>query len=209
MKDLELKRNAEWYSDPTAYHGILNALKGEKNMMTYAKGDIYYCSTKNGNNVPVLIVSDKEQNGYVLVAAISKMESMDDDPYSCEIMTRIPSAVHLMNVRSVAVDDLVEFMRSCSGEEMEKVNHCLRLAFGLGVMKPALKQPKVDEMSFLLKQTEAEYKAELAEKDKAIAELTSLYEKELIAQKDVPMLIAERDVYKKMYQELLERMIAR
>jgi hypothetical protein len=71
-------------------------------------------------------------------------------------------------------------MRSCTDAEIEKVNRCIRKVFGLGTHAiPVPERKEADEP------------------------------KTVIEQKDVQKLTTERDIYKQMYEDLLERMIAR
>lgn len=109
--------------------------------MEYLRGDIVYIENNKTNaedhfntGRPVLIVSAddiNEHSQYVSVATISENAPEDKKKYCAEIFCKCPSYAICNNVFGIHKSKIVDWVRSCTPEEMQKVGVAMKNAFAL------------------------------------------------------------------------------
>ncbi len=176
-----LNRNGSGYYDPTAYiamrHVMRQKEKEEKSMSKVAavyRGDVFMVED-SGSTVgseqrsgrPAVIVSNDIGNEKAEIVQIVYLTTRQKNqmPTHTKILARVPSTAICEQVCTVSKSRLVEYIRSCTDEEMDAINECLMISLGL----------------------------ETAEKG------CSSDTKEIIKTR------AERDVYRKLYNDLLKK----
>ena len=118
--------------------------------MTYLKGDVVYI--ENASNTcgdfntgkPVLVVSSDDINtssDYITVAKIVPEVSDRVAPYSAKILCKTESYAILSNIRSVHKSKIIDYGRSCTSDELKRIDRALANAFSLSENTPQ-KQPK-------------------------------------------------------------------
>lgn len=231
----DLKRNGSGYYDPTAYEAM-KKLKGEEEKMEIYRGDIFFV-TGNGGKIegseqkqdrPAIIVSNDKNNEHSPVVEVVFLTSAAKTkwlPTHTEVLCQIPSTALCEQVVSISKTRLGDYIRSCTDEEMKRIDECLLISLGL---KPATcnesDDSKVADLEMMLKcseKTSEERRLLLEDSQKQLSDAIGHIEKqncwikqlesELSAKNNDPAevvaLTTERNLYKQQYEMLLERLI--
>ncbi len=184
----EIRKNGSGCYDPTAYKAILN-VEEKKEMDSYngdiSRGDIFYIKHIGGINErsegrPGVVVSNNNLNkkaDYVTVVYLSG-KALSDLPTHAKVLAKAPSIALCEQVYTVKKERILEYIRSCTDEEMTDIEKCIAYSFGLDGLTNAMK-----------------FKAE--------TEQTIAKSYEELVQK----IEMERDLYKQLHNDLLERII--
>lgn len=221
MNDSEIKRNSEGYYDPTAYEAMKNNIGGAK--MEVLRGDIYFVKSfakaigsEQTEDRPAVIVSNDTGNHFSNICEVVYLTTKEKKPLPThvEIMGRVPSTALCEQVHSVSKERLVEYIKTCTDAEMKAIDRALLVSLGLGQTPDpiatvenavvgdlnALVDKLSDENHRLLMELEgAERKLKDAEKQIPVFPVE--IEKELLKAE------TQRDMYKELYEQMLEKMI--
>ena len=243
----DIKRNAAHYYDPTAYEAILSIEQERKRKEKYMsmntkltrfyRGDIVIIEN-NGKRGYGVIVSNNTVNYESLSVNILNItaNAKDNVRYPVDIALSVPSYAICDRPWNVWKENIVEFIRECTAEEMAAIDKGLRSAFGLDEPKikadallvkpvtPAITENEYKEMKTYiekLEMTNINLQAEIdsvksenknlqsqLEKAREDAEYWSVQAaKAEEAAPDIIAMNAERDTYKAMYEKLLDKLI--
>lgn len=203
----ELKQNGSGYSDPTAYKAIMNV--GGATVMNMYRGDIFYMENTDGSEKPVIIITPDEileKNPDYVYTILMTTKEKDQAPTHVEVMCKVPSVALCERIYGTNVDRIGEYIRSCTKEEIQKVDEAIMLTLGIAGNNNAADQERIKQLEEQLakeKETSDRILAKFREEAERYNELER--EKGYGNDKEYIRAIAERDVYKSMYMDLLER----
>ena len=203
----ELKQNGSGYSDPTAYKAIMNV--GGATVMNMYRGDIFYMENTDGSEKPVIIITPDEileKNPDYVYTILMTTKEKDQAPTHVEVMCKVPSVALCGRIYGTNVDRIGEYIRSCTKEEIQKVDEAIMLTLGIAGNNNAADQERIKQLEEQLakeKETSDRILAKFREEAERYNELER--EKGYGNDKEYIRAIAERDVYKSMYMDLLER----
>ena len=203
----ELKRNGSGYNDPTAYKAIMNV--GGATVMNMYRGDIFYMENTDGNEKPVIIITPDEileKNPDYVYTILMTTKEKDQAHTHVEVMCKVPSVALCERIYRVNVDRIGEYIRSCTKEEIQKVDEAIMLTLGIAGNNNAADQERIKQLEEQLakeKETSDRILAKFREETERYNELER--EKGYGNDKEYIRAVAERDVYKNMYMDLLER----
>lgn len=154
------------------------------------RGDIFYITySKNFNDSysydttgrPGVIVSDDHLNrGSEYVEVVYLTTKIKRDmPTHVDVFCKTPSTALCETIHTVEKDRIGTYVRTVSDEEMEGIEHGLRRSLGMNVPVASVNETKSNN------------DMELASMQKGI------------------QLTAERDMYKKLYEDLLAKVVGR
>lgn len=203
----ELKQNGSGYSDPTAYKAIMNV--GGATVMNMYRGDIFYMENTDGSEKPVIIITPDEileKNPDYVYTILMTTKEKDQAPTHVEVMCKVPSVALCERIYGTNVDRIGEYIRSCTKEEIQKVDEAIMLTLGIAGNNNAADQERIKQLEEQLAK-EKETSDRILEKFREEAERYNELEREKGYGNDKEYIraIAERDVYKSMYMDLLER----
>ena len=203
----ELKKNGSGYSDPTAYKAIMN---GGATLMNTYHGDIFYIANDGrAGETPAIIVSPDtwlEQDPEFVQAVLMTTKENEQLLTHVEVMCRVPSIALCERIFKVDTDRIGEYIRSCTEEEIQKVDEAIMLTLGITENNNVADLERIKQLEEQLakeKETSDRILAKFREETERYNELER--EKGYGNDKEYIRAIAERDVYKSMYMDLLER----
>ena len=205
QKDHGLKYNASRYYDPTAYEALKN-IESEENNMQIFRGDIYYVKKRfdtDTQEAPAIVVSNNitnNTNQSVTVVWLSQHPEQDA-PTHVSVVCRTLSTAMCEKVSTVNKNRIGNLIRSCTDEEMQQIDNALALALGLGLIDCA---PLPDDIAAEINKL----KADLTEANAIIDEMTIELHKQSCPTPELDSIkvTAERDLYKRLYEQLLEQL---
>ena len=203
----ELKKNGSGYSDPTAYKAIMNV--GGATVMNMYRGDVFYMENTDGNEKPVIIITPDEileKNPDYVYTILMTTKEKDQAHTHVEVMCKVPSVALCERIYRVNVDRIGEYIRSCTKEEIQKVDEAIMLTLGIAGNNNAADQERIKQLEEQLakeKETSDRILTKFREETERYNELER--EKGYGNDKEYIRAVAERDVYKNMYMDLLER----
>lgn len=194
------KRNGAGYYDPTAFQAIKNTEKGAKKTMEIYRGDIFYIKKINQDTGrPAVIVSNNDINeSQNMVEVVYLVEKPNESLALCE------------QVVSVSKDRIDGFIRTCTDEEIEKINKGLSISLGITESDDTMAE-KLKELTDSLSEAQR-INEELRNRIKEESDKQQELEKQLsqIETENTDETIkvaAERDIYKDLYMKLTEKLI--
>lgn len=215
-KDKEIKRNASGYTDPTAFAAIKTVEKeGLKKMHELRKGDIYEYTLQNGTGKYALVMSDERRNDHRTVAIIV----LEERELGIAILCRTTMYANPNRLSYGYVDNFGSFVRKAKPEEMEAIEQATLAATGFTQKNIQLIESDAAEK---IKQMIKALKDENEDKEKCIeslqrqirtlsAECSKLASGVPNEMHNAELMKAhiERDIYKNLYEQAIERMIDR
>lgn len=197
----------------------------------FYRGDIVVVENngKRGYNVIVSNNNMNYRNKSILTVNITTTPNEPFNETYVDIMLTKPSVVICERVWNVWKENVVEFVRECTTEEMNAIDKALRIALGLCEPKgrasadiaPAVCEDEYKAMAVHLELLKDE-NANLNKENECLTELNRKLEaeneslrrklRELTNEShpnsaDITALTAERDTYKAMYDKLLDKLI--
>lgn len=179
--------------------------------MTYNRGDIFYISggkTYAGFSRqvdagrPAIIVSDDELNehsDYVEVVYLTTQQKRPL-PTHCQVVCKQLSTALCETIYTINKDRIGDYVKTCTTEEMSRVNECLLNSIGLDYMSD-FSEPVPDERSTV----EFEKMKDELEMWKSKCNEQAQY---IEGRNSVDSAVAiERDLYKKLYEQLLDKAV--
>lgn len=137
----ENKRNGSGYYDPTAYMAMMNVRKEGENKMEVYRGDIFYVKSnrkdtmKETTGSPAVVVSNdkgNENSNFVEIVYLTADER-NLIPTHVNVMCKVPSVALCERISNVSKDRLEEYIRSCTDDEMRRIDEALMLSLGVEV----------------------------------------------------------------------------
>ena len=135
--------------------------------MEILRGDIFYIA-KHGYTQPqgseqeagrpAVIVSNNEANKYSRSVSVVYLTTQEKKPLPthCEVVARTKSTALCEGVTTISKDRLLDYVKSCTEEEMAKIDECLMVALGIDTQNEVdVYEENANEMKFEL---EAAYK---------------------------------------------------
>ena len=160
------------------------------------RGDIFYITySKNFNDSysydttgrPGIIVSDNHLNRgseYVEVVYLTT-KIKRDMPTHVDVFCKTPSTALCETIHTVEKDRIGTYVRTVSNEEMEEIERGLRSSLGMGTDTVSTVSINAPEPSAPIK------------------------DMELASMQENIQLTAERDMFKKLYEDLLSKVVGR
>ena len=172
--------------------------------MEYFRGDIVfvekskYIGKECGGDRPAVIVSNNSGNHFSDCVEIVYLTTAKkkDLPTHVNVMCRVHATALCEQIYTVSKERITQFIRTCTEEEMQKIDDALMVSLGLNKETPTENkhETKVD----------FEHDNSDAESEKQIQEsIDPVKVGELIT--SLAKTTAERDVYEKLYKDLLEK----
>ena len=209
VSDRELKRNGSGYYDPTAYKALKRIEREEDNMfdMVVNRGDIFTAEMTNGSEKKVLVVSCNERNGGNFVSTLMLKEDSNNYyavPIVCGTLMYVDCDLVAYNKKMY----LKEFVKTATEEEMRAVDCQMRRALGLGKIQTSTNEEEIR----ILDAKVIDYERIIEVLNKEIDELCrknkELSSKQPDSTAECLKLETERDLYKRLYEQAFERLIA-
>ena len=213
-QDKELKYNASGIYDPTAFEALSN-LQERENDMDILKGDIYFYSRATKGDIPVVIVSNNIGNKFSEWVNVVYMARDVRHPMPTHVQLVCQGITTAMceQIHCIKKEHLHSFVRCCTKEEIDKLDAALMLSCGIKVEDNEVIYALQHRNDFVeAKNAEHEkhiaaLKEELA-KAREIIEIMPLNDTQTIApETDSIRIIAERDLYKNLYEQLLHKVM--
>lgn len=201
-----LKYNSSGYADPTAFNAITNALADEA-QREIQRGDIYYVaknSEPGAPNRPAVIVSPNGGGRCIAVVYLTR-KNVEISNAHVKIMCKNDIATAMCEqITTVWEDRLRSYICTCTDEEMTRIDAALLAALGL--------EGKAGHIIYHAKDSAEENArfAELSDKiTKLEAENDELRHTPTAADGYAENIVTERDLYKRMYEQIVDKIIAR
>lgn len=171
-------RNNEGYYDPTAGGAIKNIMKEERTM-EIMRGDIYYTARNNpeSNIRQAALVISDDNNFGKNVVIVNLWTGKPSGGYAVDIMAKVPMVAMCKEIFTCSKDTLTEYVRTATDEEMNEVDQCIK------------------KVIFGTEAPETESTIHVPQP------CTSTNDDDRIRTE------TERNIYKNLYEQLLERMV--
>ena len=206
------KRNGAGYYDPTAFQAIKNTEKGAKKTMEIYRGDIFYKKINQDTGRPAVIVSNNDINESQNMVEVAYLVEKPNEslPTHAKVKCHLPSTALCEQVVSVSKDRIDGFIRTCTDEEIEKINKGLSISLGITESDDTMAE-KLKELTDSLSEAQRindglrnrikEETDKQQELEKQLSQIETENTDETIK------VAAERDIYKDLYMKLTEKLI--
>lgn len=211
-------------------------MEGNRNISTKVnRGDVFYITgykknveSEQDQSRPAIVVSNNKCNTYSPVVEIVFLTSVEKAKYMpthVEVMCQIPSVALCEQIHSISKGRLGEFIRTCTDEEMEKVDNAIMISLGIKqktriqstisnkerddlVMKLEGAERMLDEEKALCEKLKLKLEMKEKDLDKKHENNTELItnQNSLNSNPSMIKVLTERDLYKELYYELLEKL---
>ena len=173
----------------------------------FRRGEIYMTKETNPDDTkpsrPVVIISNDHINEHASRVEVVFLTSQEKKalPTNVPVMCKVPSIAICSGVATISKTNLTSYVRSCTDEEVNAINAALLDSLGL---KDSMGENAVQNDAWIgAAKTENELlKTVIEEQKKQIAELKDLAEWQNETEEQI-----EKKVYKRLIEELLERVI--
>ncbi len=183
-----------------------NIKRGE--MFYISRGGVSYNGSEQHSDRPAVVVSNDKNNENSNVVEVVYMTTQPKTDLPTHVTVRStgrPSTVLCEQVYSVSTERIGTYIGECSDKEMENIDIALMISLQLdGNMKTSKKynetiKEQQEEIDLYRKKIQAMQEA-LKEKENEKPEITASSEETI-------RLRTERDTYKTMYEQLLNRLV--
>ena len=185
----------------------------QKKTMEIYRGDIFYIKKINQDTGrPAVIVSNNDINeSQNMVEVVYLVEKPNESlPTHAKVRCHLPSTALCEQVVSVSKDRIDGFIRTCTDEEMEKINKGLSISLGIAESDDTMAE-KLKELTDSLSEAQRindglrnrikEETDKQQELEKQLSQIETENTDETIK------VAAERDIYKDLYMKLTEKLI--
>ncbi len=208
------KRNGAGYYDPTAFQAIKKYREGsKKKQWKIYRGDIFYIKKNNQDTGrPAVIVSNNDINESQNMVEVAYLVEKPNEslPTHAKVKCHLPSTALCEQVVSVSKDRIDGFIRTCTDEEIEKINKGLSISLGITESDDTMAE-KLKELTDSLSEAQRindglrnrikEETDKQQELEKQLSQIETENTDETIK------VAAERDIYKDLYMKLTEKLI--
>ena len=199
--------------------------------MEVYRGDIFYIEdnyrtegSEQRPGRPALVVSNNTGNYHSDIVSIVWLTTAEKKPLPthCKIISRTPSTAICEQVVTISQNRLGEYIRTATEAEMNEVDRCLMIALGLNpeVTCNESDDSMIDDLKMKLEGAERELAEEkekftheknvchaLQEENERLKNIIGNQPSHEFDPAEVIVLKTERDLYKKQYEKMLERLI--
>lgn len=206
-----MKRNGEGYYDPTAYKAMKNMERDEN--MEIKRGDIWEVQMVNGNIAEFLVISATGKPGSI-VTVVKLFENGILGENDVQIMCRGVKNVPCDTISFAKKEYFITYIRTLNDVEQAEVDAKLMEVLGLG------KTPDPTETveNAVIADLDALVDKLNYENHRLLMELEGAERKLKDAENQIPVFPVEiekellraetqRDMYKELYEQMLEKMI--
>ena len=185
----------------------------QKKTMEIYRGDIFYIKKINQDTGrPAVIVSNNDINeSQNMVEEVYLVEKPNESlPTHAKVRCHLPSTALCEQVVSVSKDRIDGFIRTCTDEEIEKINKGLYISLGITESDDTMAE-KLKELTDSLSEAQRindglrnrikEGTDKQQELEKQLSQIETENTDETIK------VAAERDIYKDLYMKLTEKLI--
>lgn len=177
---IDERKNAEGYNDFTAY----NAIKKVQLSRDIQKGDVFWKEKSGGGRIMLLVVSGNEANAeFEYVQAVLLLSVVADKMSKYNVIVELDnlreSTAACNTLQKVYKDTLTDRVTTIAEEEQKKVDKALEAYLGINVNSPKTVEKTPTE--------------EPTEKFKMYLERVKL--------------TTERDMYKQLYEQTLQKLL--
>lgn len=204
MVDHGMRFNASRKLDLTAYEALSNVEREEKEMdvKNVFKGDMFFIDSQYSTPAPGIVVSSDTSRKSMSVVWLSQNPE-DTAPSHVLVPCQGLSTAMCEKISTVNKSRLGQYIRSCTDEEMERIDAALVYALGLDIpASDAAKDEKIRQLQGELNEAGLVAEGLLRE----LAEVKKTADKGA-APEDIIKLTTERNTYKQLYEQLLEKMM--
>lgn len=205
--------------------------------MEVYRGDIFFiqkygevAGSEQEAGRPAVIVSNNTGNHYSNILEVVYLITKHKKPMPThvEIMCQVPSTALCEQISNVSKERLGEYIRSCTDEEMQRIDEALMISLGIDLLqkhepeKTVVRGVKTEAYEELKMKLE-EYESMLDKKNEMLNEaqkqITDAHEyiEQLLAdkanleddvfcEKSMIRMETEIDLYKQLYEQMLEKM---
>lgn len=176
--------------------------------MDVFRGDIWYVEKggytghEYGGGRPAVVVSNNKCNQFSECIEVVYLTSQKKSelPTHVDVVCQVVSTALCEQVYTVSKDRLGNFFRQCTKDEMQKIDEALKISLALNKETPS-KEESV---------TECKNKGDndLEEIRKCLLNGKPIPIDTITPNEECIRLTAERDIYKKLYEELLKKVTA-
>lgn len=188
----------------TAYEAIKNTEREEKKMdvKNIFRGDIFFIDSQYSTPAPGIVVSSDTSRKSVSVVWLSQNPE-ETAPTHVLVPCQTLSTAMCEKISTVNKSRFGQYIRSCTDEEMQRIDAALVYALGLDI--PASDTGKDEKIRQLQGElNEAGLVAEGLLREMADMKKNS---EEKSAPEDIIKLTTERNTYKQLYEQLLEKVM--
>lgn len=178
------------------------------------RGDIFYvqkgfCTgSEQEAGRPAIIVSNDTGNRYSTCVEVVYLTTQEKTPMPTHVslVCKVQSTALCEQVFTVAKERLSDFVRRCTDEEMQKIDKALMISLGI----PMKNDERIGELETALQNAGHALTAARAQVDLLQAENAALEEKQDASKGQEPLIVlmTERELYKALYESMLEKLIA-
>jgi len=211
--DYELKRNGSGYYDPTAYKAMTNLIKGE-GTMEMKRGEIFEYNMQNGELKYVLVISSDERKSDRFLSIIV-LSNEPKGRINAPVVCKKQMYADCCMVSYGYSDRFGCYVRTATEREMQEVEAGIMEALDI---KATASNDAFEDTTYCLMR---ELEGKLEEANRQIVEGHEHVER-LLAENErlrnaepandpaeVVKLMTERDTYKHLYEQMLERFIGK
>ena len=178
-------------------------------MMDIRRGDIFYISggktyagygRQSDSGRPAIIVSNEAMNktaDYVEVVYLTTQEKKPL-PTHCEIICKQKSTAMCETIYTVNKDRVGDYVKSLTSQELAALNECLMHSIGLSY---------ISDFSEPYDKDYADLQDEIDTLRSKNAKLTEELHYAQQVDSDSQSIITERDLYKRLYEQLLDKAV--
>ena len=203
MQDHGLKYNASRKLDLTAYEAIKNTEREEKKMdvKNVFRGDIFFVDSQYNTPAPGIVVSSDTSRKSVSVVWLSQNPE-EAAPTHVIVPCQGLSTAMCEKISTVNKSRFGQYIRSCTDEEMQRIDAALVYALGLDIpASDTAKDEKIRQLQGELNEAGLVAEGLLRE----MADMKKNTEEK--SPEDIIKLTTERNTYKQLYEQLLEKVM--
>ena len=196
-----------------------NIKRGE--MFYISRGGVAYSGSEQHSDRPAVVVSNDKNNENSNVVEVVYMTTQPKTDLTTHVTVRStgrPSTVLCEQVYSVSTERIGTYIGECSDKEMENIDIALMISLQLdGNMKTSKKynetikeqQEEIDHLKTEIEEMEKDCKELIEQVNQYAAANTEKNEKiaKMASSEETIRLQTERDTYKTMYEQLLNRLV--
>ena len=186
----------------------------------FYRGDIVINESNGKRNYAVIVSNNTVNFESPSVNIVNITANIKDNVrYTAEIALSVPSYAICDRPWNVWKENIVEFVRECTAEEMAAIDKGLRSAFGLDEPKKKYEithvaeapekgaQDALRERIAELEKENEQLRLEISSANENVATFAEIAEDVEKSETCITALTAERDTYKAMYEKLLDKLI--
>lgn len=164
----------------------------------YIHNESKYSGNEQGGYRPAVIVSNDIGNNVAPILEVVYLTTQEKKPLPTHVKicsAKYPSIALCEQIDTVNKDKVGDYIGQCSMAEMKKIDAALAVSIGIGV--------NIKANDLVKKWAEAANEAVKPDEKEPIAEKVEMTDVE--TQLEIAKITAERDVYKRLYEEAMAR----